>query len=114
MGTAAKKKRPMRSRRSGVKKFKQYMSNWEVLKKLGAFVLILFIASCTPVQYVYVNPQDSTVHKQRIIYSNIYLHTPFYFNQYSPYYYSPRIIVPVNPSIHYKQAPHYIPRGGRR
>ena len=34
MGTAAKKKRPMRSRRSGVKKLTLVKSNLEILSKL--------------------------------------------------------------------------------
>lgn len=34
MGTAAKKKRPMRSRRSGVKKLELVKSNLKVLSKL--------------------------------------------------------------------------------
>lgn len=34
MGTAAKKKRPMRSRRSGVKKVTLVKSNLEILKNL--------------------------------------------------------------------------------
>ena len=33
MGTAAKKKRPMRSRRSGMKKAKLVKANLEILKK---------------------------------------------------------------------------------
>ncbi len=33
MGSAAKKKRPMRSKRSGVKKFELVKANQEVLKK---------------------------------------------------------------------------------
>jgi len=47
MGTAAKKPRAMRSRRSGVKKLKLVQSNLSILKKLGAFVLILgLLSSC--------------------------------------------------------------------
>ena len=108
MANAAPKKRPMRSRRSGVKKFKQYMSNWEILKKLGAFVLVvMFFTSCVPVRYVYIDPKDSTVHKQRVIHSDIYLNsTPLYFNYYRPYYIPQRIIVPVRPQ--YRPMP---PRG---
>jgi hypothetical protein len=34
MGTAAKKKRPMRSRRSGVKKLEQVKKNLAILSKL--------------------------------------------------------------------------------
>ena len=37
MGTAAKKPRPMRSRRSGVKKLELVKGNHEVMKKLGFF-----------------------------------------------------------------------------
>ena len=36
MGTAAKKKRPMRSRRSGVKKSELVKANLEVLSKIKA------------------------------------------------------------------------------
>lgn len=50
-----------------------------------AFILflwaVMFIASCTPVQYVYIDPKDSVVKKQRIVYD--YEYTPLY---YSPYY----------------------------
>lgn len=105
MANAAPKKRPMRSKRSGVKKFKQYVANWEILKKLGAFVLILFIASCTPVQYMYVSPQDSVVRKQRVVYDDIYLHTPLFFRIYSPYSFVPtyRVIIPTRPA--YRPSP---------
>ena len=47
MGSAAKKPRAMRSRRSGVKKKKLVDANLEILKKLGMFVLIVsFLSSC--------------------------------------------------------------------
>lgn len=36
MGTAAKKKRPMRSRRSGIKKLELVKSNLEILSKTKA------------------------------------------------------------------------------
>lgn len=36
MGSAAKKPRPMRSRRSGIKKLKQVKNNLEVLKKFAS------------------------------------------------------------------------------
>jgi len=41
MGTAAKKPKAQRSRRSGVKKAQLVKANLSILKKLGAFVLIL-------------------------------------------------------------------------
>lgn len=67
-----------------------------------AFILMLwltmFLASCTPVQYVYVDPQDSVVRKQRVIYD--YQYTPFYYNpiiiqrwftpRYRPQYWAPQ------------------------
>jgi hypothetical protein len=47
MGTAAKKPKAQRSKRSGVKKLKLVQSNLSILKKLGAFVLILgLLSSC--------------------------------------------------------------------
>jgi hypothetical protein len=47
MGTAAKKKRAMRSRRSGVKKAKLVKSNLEILKKLFIFILVVgLLSSC--------------------------------------------------------------------
>ena len=44
--------------------------------------LVMLVASCTPVRYVYVDPQDSVVKKQRVIYDY----------QYAPLYYNPIII----------------------
>jgi hypothetical protein len=47
MGTAAKKKRPMRSRRSGVKKAELVKNNLEIIKKLSIFVLVVgLFSSC--------------------------------------------------------------------
>jgi len=47
MGTAAKKPKAQRSRRSGVKKAQLVKANLSILKKLGAFVLILgLFSSC--------------------------------------------------------------------
>ncbi len=49
------------------------------MKKLLRIILtILLLNSCTPVQYVYVDPQDSVIRKQRIIYD--YQYTPLYYN----------------------------------
>jgi len=53
MGTAAKKKRPMRSRRSGVKKTELVKNNLEILKKLSTFVLVVgLLSSC-----ITINPR---------------------------------------------------------
>jgi hypothetical protein len=111
MGTAAKKKRPMRSRRSGVKKLELVKANLEILKKLAALFIIILFTTCTPVRYVYVDPKDSTIHKQRVIYNDIYLSTPLYFDYYRPYYIPvPKIVVPVHPNTYYLQNG----RSGRR
>jgi hypothetical protein len=52
MGTAAPKKRPMRSRRSGVKKIELVKANLAVLKKYIALLIIVFVAGCIPVREV--------------------------------------------------------------
>jgi len=84
----------------------------------GGFIFVLLVIlfllnSCTPVKYVYVDPQDSVIKKQRVIYDNIYTPSPFIFN-YGwgfPYpLYRPVIIqrhrpivVPHRPTPHYPQ-----------
>lgn len=76
----------------------------------GAFIVALMLSillqSCTPVRYVYVDQKDSVVKKQRIIYDNLYVPSPFSFNYgwRVPYYYNPiiiqrRVIVPQRPTI---------------
>ena len=64
------------------------------MKKLLLITLILmFVSSCTPLQYVYVDPKDSVVKKQRVIYDNLYIPSPFFFNyQWGVPYYNPIII----------------------
>lgn len=117
MGTAAKKPRPKRSKRSGVKKFKQYMANWAILKKLGFFsLLIVFFMSCdTPYKVIETYSTDSTgktVKTVQKLYSNNndvpppaslnIISSPFFYNPYPYYgcaYAAPRIIVPIRPVI---------------
>lgn len=70
----------------------------------GAFIVALMLSvllqSCTPVRYVYVDPQDSIIRKQRVVYDNLYLPTPLYFNYYrTPYYYNPIIIQRQRPIV---------------
>jgi hypothetical protein len=111
MGTAAKKKRAMRSRRSGVKKAELVKANLSILSKLTALFIIILFATCTPIRYIYVDPKDSIIYKQRVIYNDIYLSTPLYFNYYRPYYIPvPKIVVPVHPNTYYLQNG----RSGRR
>jgi hypothetical protein len=66
--------------------------------------ITMFLASCTPVRYVYVSPQDSVVRKQRIIYDY----------QYAPIQFTPiiiqRWIVPrYQPQRWTPQRPYYRP-----
>jgi hypothetical protein len=111
MANAKPKKRAMRSRRSGVKKLELVKANLSILSKLTALFIITLFATCTPVRYVYVDPKDSTIHKQRVIYNDIYLSTPLYFDYYRPYYIPvPKIVVPVHPNTYYLQNG----RSGRR
>ena len=38
------------------------------MKKILSIILAIgLLSSCTPVQYVYVSPQDSVVRKQRVV-----------------------------------------------
>jgi len=73
----------------------------------GAFIVALILGivlqSCTPLQYVYVDPKDSVVKRQRVMYDNLYVPSPLFFN-YGwgvPYY---------NPIIIQRQRPIVVPR----
>jgi hypothetical protein len=65
--------------------------------------LLLVLGSCTPVRYVYVDQKDSVVKKQRIIYDNLYMPSPLFFNfgWNFPFY---------NPIIIQRQRPIVIPQ----
>lgn len=55
--------------------------------------ITMYLASCTPVRYVYVDQKDSVVKKQRVIYDNLYMNLPFIFNYgWGVPYYRPIII----------------------
>ncbi len=61
------------------------------------FILFLwvtmYLASCTPVRYVYVDQKDSVVKKQRVIYDDLYVPSPFFFNYgWGVPFYNPIII----------------------
>lgn len=61
------------------------------MKKILSIILAVgLLSSCTPVQYVYVSPQDSVVRKQRVIYDYDYQYMPLF---YTPVFYNiPTII----------------------
>ena len=67
MGSALKKKRAMRSRRSGVKKKQQMDSNWQILKKLGFFGILIsfFLISCMPVRVVDISSRHNYYERHR-------------------------------------------------
>ena len=56
--------------------------------RLLLLILFLALVGCTPLQYVYVDPKDSVIKKQRIIYD--YQYTPLFYNPIP--YYNPIII----------------------
>jgi hypothetical protein len=63
------------------------------MKYLLSILFLALLAGCTPLQYVYVDPKDSVVKKQRIIYDY----------QYTPLYYNPIIIQRWNVPRYYPQ-----------
>ena len=65
MGSAAPKKRPMRSRRSGVKKLELVKANLSILKKLAVLFIIMIFASCEPVRYVNVHSHRNYYQRHR-------------------------------------------------
>ncbi len=78
------------------------------------FILFLwvtmYLASCTPVRYVYVDQKDSVVKKQRVIYDDLYVPSPFFFNYgWGIPYYNPIIIQRQRPII-IPQRPIVIPQ----
>jgi len=68
-------------------------------------ILGILLQSCTPVKYVYVDQKDSVVRKQRVIYDDLYVPSPFFFNyRWGVPYYNPIIIqrpivIPQRPTI---------------
>jgi hypothetical protein len=62
--------------------------------------LLLVLGSCTPVRYVYVDQKDSVVKKQRVIYDNLYMPSPFFFNYgWGVPFYNPIIIQRQRPIV---------------
>jgi hypothetical protein len=62
--------------------------------------LLLVLSSCTPVRYVYVDQKDSVVKKQRVIYDNLYMPSPFFFNYgWGVPFYNPIIIQRQRPIV---------------
>ena len=54
---------------------------------LACIALVVIMPGCTPVRYVYVDPKDSTIHKQRIVYDDVHdMHIPLHFQYLEPLY----------------------------
>ena len=74
-------------------------------------VLLVLLASCTPVKYVYIDPKDSVIREQRVIYDNIFAQpiVPYYnwmwYNTVP--YYNPIIVQPRRPIIVPQRPPIY-------
>jgi hypothetical protein len=58
------------------------------MKYLLSILFLALLAGCAPLQYVYVDPKDSVVKKQRITYD--YQYTPLFYNTIP--FYNPIII----------------------
>jgi hypothetical protein len=66
MGSAAPKKRPMRSIRSGIKKLELVKANLAVLKKLVALVIIIMFTSCISVREVHMKHRHNAYERHRL------------------------------------------------
>ncbi len=74
-----------------------------------ALILSVLLQSCTPVRYVYVDQKDSVVKKQRVVYDDLYVPSPFFFNYgWGVPYYNPIIIQRQRPIV-IPQRPHIQP-----
>ena len=66
-------------------------------------ILLVLLASCTPIRYVYVDPKDSVVKRQRVIHDNVFIPTPLYYNSWFWYnrtpYYRPIVVQPRRPIV---------------
>jgi hypothetical protein len=64
-------------------------------------ILLVLLASCTPVRYVYVDPKDSVVRRQRVLHDNLFIPTPLFYNNWFWYnqvpYYRPIVVQPRRP-----------------
>jgi len=64
-------------------------------------VLLVLLASCTPVRYVYIDPKDSVIREQRVIYSNVFVPSIIPYYNWTWYntvpYYNPIIVQPRGP-----------------
>ena len=101
MGTAAKKRRPMRSKKSGLKTLSLVKSNLLIMKKLAALLtLALLFNACTPVRVVETFSTDSTGKSIKV--------KTRYYQQTDGYSVQPDVHVVVTP-LFYNRVPIIIP-----
>jgi hypothetical protein len=50
------------------------------MKNVILATLLLLMFGCAPVRYVYVDQKDSVIRKQRVVYDDIHVPSPFFFN----------------------------------
>lgn len=78
------------------------------MKNVILTTILLLAFGCAPVRYVYVDQKDSVIRNQRVVYDNIYVPSPFFFNYNlgSPFY-TPIIIQRQRPIL--RKTPVVIP-----
>ena len=87
------------------------------MKYLLSILLIFVIASCTPLQYVYIDPKDSVVKKQRVIYDYQYvpLHfSPIIIQRWGVPRYQPQRWIPQRPTHRFAPQRQLPPRPSRK
>ena len=63
-------------------------------------IVLLGLFGCTPVRYVYVDQKDSIVKKQRVVYDDLYVPSPLFFNYgWGVPFYNPIIIQRQRPIV---------------
>jgi hypothetical protein len=87
------------------------------MKYLLSILFLALLAGCAPLQYVYVDPKDSVVKKQRIIYD--YQYTPLYYNpiiiqRWSIPRYQPQRWIPQRPTHRFVPPRQLPPRPSRK
>ena len=87
------------------------------MRFLLSILFLALLAGCAPLQYVYVDPKDSVVRKQRIIYD--YQYTPLYYNpiiiqRWSIPRYQPQRWIPQRPTHRFVPQRQLPPRPSRK
>ncbi len=87
------------------------------MRFLLSILFLALLAGCAPLQYVYIDPKDSVVRKQRIIYD--YQYTPSYYNpiiiqRWSIPRYYPQRWIPQRPTHRFVPQRQLPPRPSRK